>query len=162
MCKILGIVACSPSGVIGNQGKLPWSYSKDIEFFAKTIENKPLVMGRKTWEGLPEKYTKGRQIFVFSRSFYDNAEGVIWVSSLEEFFSLELPPSVFLIGGGDLFSLFLENQLLTGCFVTHIHRCYDGDAFFPLSLLVGWNKTILDEQEDLTFCYYESLADSHT
>ncbi|MEF9496822.1 dihydrofolate reductase [Chlamydia sp. 04-14] len=161
MYKILGIVACDPNGVIGNQGKLPWNYPEDIKFFSKIIENMPLIMGRKTFEGLPDKYTNDRKVIVFSKNFHENSEDRVWVSSLEEFRNLELPSPIFLLGGGDLFSLFLENHLLHGCFVTHIHKCYDGDVFFPLSSLEGWKKTILDEKKDLTFCYYESLADCH-
>ncbi|WP_375793778.1 dihydrofolate reductase [Chlamydia sp. 12-01] len=161
MYKILGIVACDPNGVIGNQGKLPWNYPEDIKFFSKTIENTPLIMGRKTLDGLPGKYIKNRKVIVFSRDLYKNSENIIWVSSLEEFRNLELPSPIFLLGGGELFSLFLENHMLHECFVTHIHKCYDGDAFFPLPLLEGWKKTILDEKEDLTFCYYESLTNCH-
>lgn len=158
MYKILGIVACDPRGVIGNQGKLPWDYPEDIKFFSKMIENMPLIMGRKTFEGLPDKYIKNGKVIVFSRSFHKNSENIIWVSSLEQFHDLDLPSPIFLLGGGELFSLFLEHRMLHGCYVTHIHKCYDGDAFFPLSLLEGWKKTILDEKEDLTFCYYESLS----
>ncbi|MFJ1509363.1 dihydrofolate reductase [Chlamydia crocodili] len=161
MYRILGIAACDPNGVIGNQGKLPWNYPEDLEFFSKTIENMPLIMGRKTFEGLPNKYTKNRKMIIFSKNFHENSEDRVWVSSLEEFRNLGLPSPIFLLGGGDLFSLFLENHMLHGCFVTHIHKYYDGDAFFPLSLIEGWKKTILDEKEDLTFCYYENLTNCH-
>ncbi len=162
MCKILGIVACDPRGVMGKQGKLPWNYPEDIEFFCKTIGNHTLIMGRKTFEGLPDKYKKNRKSIVFSRDYHESFENVIWVSSLEEFSRLEQLSSIFLIGGGELFSLFLENRMVDGCFITHIHKCYEGDVFFPLSLIKGWRKTVLDEKENLTFCFYENFADCHS
>ncbi|WP_348663453.1 dihydrofolate reductase [Chlamydia vaughanii] len=162
MKTIFGVAACDPNGVIGNQGKLPWSYPEDINFFSTVIGKRPIIMGRKTWEALPSKYSADRQVVIFSRSYHEDTRNIFWVSSLEEFNSLELSFPVFLIGGGDIFSLFLENHMLRGCFITHIKKCYEGDIFFPLFLLEGWKKKVLDEKEGLTICYYENLSYCHT
>ncbi len=43
--KIIGIMACDPQGVIGNKGQMPWSYTKEFEYFYQTVKNNIIVMG---------------------------------------------------------------------------------------------------------------------
>ncbi|WP_100934392.1 dihydrofolate reductase [Candidatus Chlamydia corallus] len=160
--QVSGIVACDPRGVIGLEGKLPWHYPEDLQFFSETIQEFPIVMGKKTWRTLPGKYFINRQVIVFSHEKQKATEGVSWVSSLEEFMLLDLPSLTFLIGGGEIYSLFLENQIVQNFFVSHIKKKYDGDTFFPLSLLETWTKTVLKNTQDITTCYYENHPSQNT
>ncbi|EPP36211.1 Dihydrofolate reductase [Chlamydia avium] len=155
---ILGIAACDPRGTIGKGNRLPWDYPEDLRFFSHVIGKYPIVMGRKTWEGLPKHHCVHRKVIVFSRHTCVNSSHLIWVSSLEEFDILTLPSPIFVIGGGEIFSLFLENYKIRGCFLTHIRQCYDGEIIFPLSLLEGWKQTVLHQTRDLKFCYYENYS----
>ncbi|CRI33278.1 Dihydrofolate reductase 2 [Chlamydia pneumoniae] len=165
MCKnrgVRGIVACDPRGVIGLEGKLPWHYPEDLQFFSETIQKFPIVMGRKTWETLPRKYFVDRAVVVFSHEKRQGVHGEIWVTSLEEFLLLDLSSPTFLIGGGELYSLFLENQIVRDFFISHIKKEYAGDTFFPLSLLETWTKTVLRDTQKITTCYYENHHSQNT
>ncbi|AAY60889.1 Dihydrofolate reductase FolA [Rickettsia felis URRWXCal2] len=66
--KIIGIMACDPQGVIGNKGQMPWSYTKEFEYFYQTVKNNIIVMGRKTFDSIPAKILKNCICIVFSRN----------------------------------------------------------------------------------------------
>ena len=121
---IFGIAACDPRGILGKGNQVPWDYPEDRHFFSHVIGKHPIVMGRKTWESLPKHYCFHRKVIVFSQRTYDSSH-CLWVSSLKKFNDLILPSPIFLLGGGEIFSLFLENHKVKGCFLTHIQKYYD-------------------------------------
>ncbi|ANG66062.1 dihydrofolate reductase [Chlamydia gallinacea] len=161
MKMIFGIAACDPRGILGKGNQLPWDYPEDRHFFSHVIGKHPIVMGRKTWESLPKHYCFHRKVIVFSQRTYDSSH-CLWVSSLKKFNDLILPSPIFLLGGGEIFSLFLENHKVKGCFLTHIQKYYDGDTVFPLSLLEGWKSMVIHQTQDLKFCYYENYSYRYT
>lgn len=69
---------------IGNGGKLPWHLPEDLANFKKLTSGKPVVMGRKTYESLPEKFRPlpNRKNVVISRDGYAG-EGFLSASSPE-------------------------------------------------------------------------------
>jgi len=62
------IVARAADGAIGRQGKMPWKLSRDLALFRRETLGGALIMGRLTWESLPERPLKGRFNCVVSRS----------------------------------------------------------------------------------------------
>ncbi|AAF39695.1 dihydrofolate reductase [Chlamydia muridarum str. Nigg] len=158
MIQATGIVAIDPRGVMGGAGKLPWNYPEDLRFFSETIQDHPIIMGRKTWESLPDRYKCGRTVIVFSRQ-HSCAQG-IWISSLVEYEKLSLN-SPFLIGGAELFDWFFQYNLLKSCFVTHIKREYQGDTFFPVERLSGWKRESVLKTEDFNIYHYENYANQN-
>ena len=74
----------SKNRVIGNKGKIPWNMPADMRFFKKNTENKAIVMGRKTYEGLPKKPLPNRTNIILTRDIKYKAEGCIVVHSTEE------------------------------------------------------------------------------
>ncbi|MBQ8498893.1 dihydrofolate reductase [Chlamydia sp.] len=159
MMEVTGVVAVDPKGVMGASGKLPWSYPEDLRFFAETIQNNPIIMGRKTWETLPSKYKSNRKVVVFSRKY--RASQGIWVSSFEEYKKLFLQ-NPFLIGGAELFEVFFQQTLLKTCFVTHIKKEYLGDTIFPLKYLSNWNRECIRSTVDFTIYCYENYSYKNT
>lgn len=152
--RILGIAACDPQGVMGNKGKLPWNYPEDVKFFAEITAGVPLIMGHRTFLSLPDRYFKGRTSIVFSRQKF-SIPNVIFVSSLTEFFSLpEQHEDLYLIGGTEMYSLFLKKQLVREFLLTRIKNSYEGDVFFPLSLLKDWKGLKIRETEEFTIYRY--------
>ncbi|ANH78562.1 Dihydrofolate reductase [Candidatus Chlamydia sanziniae] len=135
---------------------MPWHYPEDLQFFAQTISTYPIAMGRKTWETFPKNYCKERLVIVFSRSQDKLSQEILQVSSMEEFTRLDLASPIFLIGGSEIYSLFLYHNAVQSFFVSHIKKMYNGDAFFPLSLLQNWKKQILLDSPDKIICYYEN------
>lgn len=58
--KIVGLVACDPTGIIGNKGIVPWSYPKELEHFRHTTYQQIMVMGRATFDAIPLTILKDR------------------------------------------------------------------------------------------------------
>ncbi|WP_146841918.1 dihydrofolate reductase [Cellulomonas composti] len=77
------IWAQSPTGVIGVDGALPWHVPEDLAHFRAVTTGRPVVMGRATWESLPEAYRPlpGRRNVVLSRSGFE-APGALVVDEL--------------------------------------------------------------------------------
>ena len=88
------IYARARNGVIGKQGQLPWHLPEDLAHFKRTTLGQPVVMGRVTWESLPEKFRPlpGRINVVVSRQTSFKALGAQVVSSLEAAMAL-FPPT---------------------------------------------------------------------
>jgi len=136
------IYARARNGVIGNLGQLPWHLPEDLAHFKRTTLGQPVVMGRVTWESLPEKFRPlpGRSNVVVSRQTSFSAAGAQLASSLEAAMAL-FPPAeiIWLIGGAQLYAkgLSLASQIV----VTEIDADYEGDAFAPLISSNDWTET---------------------
>ena len=122
---IIFVYACDLNGAIGRDGDLPWSQSTDLQHFKRVTLGGTIVMGRKTWDSLPGKLP-GRRSIVMSRTPRDDVE----VMSYEEVLSLSNQQDVFIIGGGEIYQLFIED-------VKELHRTIikveieDADTFAP-------------------------------
>lgn len=122
---LMMIFACDLNGVIGKNGDLPWRQSTDLQFFKKTTLGKTVIMGRKTWESLPFPLP-GRRNIVISRSNRNDVD----VMSVEEIRELAKTEDVFIIGGGEIYSVFIEDS--TVIYRTVIDsEVEDGDTFAP-------------------------------
>ena len=127
------IYARSRNHIIGKNGDLPWHLPEDLAHFKRTTLGQAVVMGRVTWESIPEKFRPlpGRRNVVVSRQADYIATGATVVDSLHA--ALTLFPSdevVWLIGGAQLYAqaLPMASQLV----VTEIDADFEGDAFAPL------------------------------
>ena len=119
------IFACDLKGVIGKNGDLPWRQSTDLQFFKKTTLGKTVVMGRKTWDSLPFPLP-GRRNIVISRSKRDDVE----VMSIEEVRELAKTDDLFIIGGGEIYSIFIkESSIIYRTIIDS--QIEDGDTFAP-------------------------------
>tara|TARA_Y100000766_G_scaffold137059_1_gene117965 strand:- start:83 stop:550 length:468 start_codon:yes stop_codon:yes gene_type:complete len=107
---LIFIYACDLNGAIGKDGDLPWRQSTDLQHFKRITLGGTIVMGRKTWESLPGKLP-GRRNIVMSRSTRDDIE----ILSYEEVISLSKEQDVFIIGGGEIYNLFIDD-------VKELHR----------------------------------------
>src|SRR3989344_7248852 len=88
------IAAISKNNVIGTEGRLPWHIPEDLKRFKTLTVGKVVLMGRKTWESIPEKFRPlpGRTNVVVTRQAdFPLPEKTIRASSVEE--ALNLFPS---------------------------------------------------------------------
>ncbi len=114
----VGLVwAQSTSGVIGRAGDIPWRVPEDLAHFKKITLGHTVVMGRRTWESLPENFRPlpGRRNVVLSRQIGFSAAGAEVVGSLEKALS---EPETWVIGGGQIYALALP--LAGRCEVTEV------------------------------------------
>jgi len=134
------IYARTRNNVIGLNGDLPWHLPEDLAHFKRTTLGQPVVMGRITWESIPEKFRPlpGRRNVVVSRQSNYPAAGATVVDSLQAALALfHADEVVWLIGGAQLYAqgLPLASQVV----VTDIDADFDGDAYAPL-LSADWQE----------------------
>ncbi len=82
----LGLIwAEADGGVIGAAGGMPWHVPEDLAHFKDVTAGAPVVMGRKTWESLPERFRPlpGRRNIVVTRNGDWSAAGAERAGSLE-------------------------------------------------------------------------------
>lgn len=123
-CTLGAIWAQTIDGVIGRNGTMPWRVPEDLQHFKEVTAGKPVIMGRRTWESLPEPYKPlpGRVNIIVSRSV-DTVEvrgGAIWTPSLdaalEEAYKAQQTASTntladaWIIGGGALYAEALTRE----------------------------------------------------
>ncbi len=130
------IAAMDANRGIGKNNALPWHLPSDLKHFKETTEGGAVLMGRKTWESIPEKYRpfSGRLNIVISRQKdLDLPEGVLLAGSLDEALSLaeEQEGEAFLIGGAQLFQEAIVHPACERIVLTLIGQNFDCDAFFP-------------------------------
>lgn len=94
---------------IGKDGGLLYFIKQDKEFFRNMTINKTIVMGRKTFESLPEKKPLSDRVnIVLTNDAGFKRDGVTVCHSAEEVLrEAEKYPEVFIIGGEEIYSLFL-------------------------------------------------------
>ena len=139
------IVAVSRNDVIGRNNDLIWRFPRDMKFFKDTTLGHHVIMGRKNFESIPHKYSPlpNRTNIIVTRQNNYLSEGCIVVNSIEE--GLEISKDngdkeAFIIGGGQIYKLALELNLVDKIYLTRIHHCFDGDTFFP-KLDKDWKET---------------------
>lgn len=150
--QIIGIMAVTEEGVIGNDLSIPWNYPAELEYFRKTTKDHVIVMGRKTFETVPLKLFSDRIGIIFSKnnSLKDTAS-FKFVHSLEDFLHLLKDfygRKIFVIGGADLVRFFLKENLISEFFLTKIHKKYLGDTYIDLKLFENWMHEIIFSNED--------------
>jgi dihydrofolate reductase len=123
------IVAVADSGVIGRDNTLPWHLPDDLKRFKRLTLGKPIVMGRKTFESIG-KPLPGRQNIVVTRDANYQREGVTVVHGVDAAISAAGDvPEVMIIGGADLFRLFLPRAARVH--LTRVHGNVEGDIHWP-------------------------------
>lgn len=100
------VVARAQNGVIGRDGKLPWHIPADLKRFKALTMGSVLVMGRKTFESLPG-VLPGRRHVVLTRDPQWAAPGAEVAHTVEQAVCLAGGQPISIIGGADIFELFL-------------------------------------------------------
>lgn len=137
------IAAVAANGIIGSDNTLPWHLPEDLRHFKELTAGHVVIMGRKTWESLPERFRPlpGRLNIVVTRNADYAAPGATAVHSLED--ALKggiggMTPIVgaggtarkfFVIGGAQLYAHALP--LAQRLELTEIDADFPGDARFP-------------------------------
>lgn len=125
------IVACDINNAIGINGVMPWHIKEDMLFFKKTTVGNIVVMGRKTWEGLPVKPLKDRDNYVISSNKNLVLQGAKVINCVEQIKDLqEEDKEVFITGGGLIYKQTMNmcNRIL----LTRVMKAFDDvDTYFP-------------------------------
>ena len=135
------IVAASENGVIGKDGALPWRIREDVLRFKKLTMGHPCIMGRKTWDSIPNKPLPGRTNIVVTRNEAFQTEGAHLARSLDAALTIareEIPSEIMIIGGEAIYgeALPLANRI----YFTEVAGNFEGDAFFPQTNPYEWRQ----------------------
>jgi dihydrofolate reductase len=149
---------------IGRGGDQLVYISEDLKRFKALTTGHTIVMGRKTAAALPKGMLAKRRNIVMSRSKDGHAEGAIVASSVDEVMNLcRDEDEVFIIGGGEIYKLFLPfaNKL----YITHIEHGFDHvDTHFPNISSLIWkehqrSERFIDAKSGLSFYYADYIRD---
>ena len=123
------VAAIADSGVIGNANALPWHLPADLAHFKRLTLDKPILMGRRTWESLPGLLPRRRHI-VLTRDPGYSAGGCTCVHSLEEAIAAAgRAPELMVVGGALLYAQALP--IADRMYLTLVHARIVGDTRFP-------------------------------
>lgn len=147
------IVAVSKNGIIGKDGKIPFFYPADKQYFKEITTNKVLIMGRKTYEEINHPL-KDRFIIVLSKTKNFNDNGIITLTSLDEALKYVKDKEVFIAGGRKLYEEALK--IATYLYITEIDEIYDGDTYFP-SIPNNYQLISENKKDKLNFKIYKKL-----
>jgi dihydrofolate reductase len=116
-------------GVIGADGGLPWSLPEDLALFRRLTTGSTVVMGRHTWESLPDRFRPlpGRTNVVLTSDRRWSADGARPAASVEQV--LAENESFWVIGGGAVYAAFLPHA--DRLVVTHVDTLAAGDTWAP-------------------------------
>ena len=130
--EIVLIAAVAQGGVIGKGNTLLWRIPEDARHFRQTTAGHAVIMGRKTWDSLPDRFRPlpGRRNIVVTRQAQWQSAGAEAVGSLAAALQLVADAGrVFVIGGAELYATALP--LAHTLILTKIDAHFDGDAYFP-------------------------------
>ena len=151
------IAAMGKNRELGLRGKLPWRIPDDMQRFKTLTMGNSVIMGRKTWESIPEKFRPlpGRTNIVITRQTNYEAKGAIVTDSLESARAAAAralgSDEIFVIGGGEIYreALPFTDRL----YLTLVDDTTEADTFFPPYEDI-FTKKISEERRELNGLMY--------
>lgn len=134
--EIVHVVAMDQKRCIGKGNALPWHISADLKHFKAITQGGVVVMGRKTLESMGRALPK-RVNWVITRDTSWSFDQVKVAYSIEDALTQALldvaasekPESIFVIGGGEIFTQTLS--IADRLELTHVELDVQGDAYYP-------------------------------
>ncbi|MCI9124936.1 MAG: dihydrofolate reductase [Eubacterium sp.] len=158
------IAAADKHWGIGAGNQLLTSIPDDMRYFREVTAGKIVVMGRRTRESIPGGRLKGRVNIVLTHQTNEQADGILFVSSMEDLFRVLEPydtDAVFVIGGASIYG-----QMLDAChtaYITKIDAAYAADAYMPdLDAHPQWELSVCKQRKvylgtGYRFCIYKRI-----
>lgn len=141
------IAAASENNVVGKDGDLPWHLPAEMKYYRDTTLGKPIIMGRKTHEGIGRALPKRHNIVVTRQEGYEAAEGCDVVATVEEGIELAKKDGIeeaFIIGGGEIYKLAMP--YIDKLYITRVHTVVEnGTAFLPDIDMSNWREIKKEE-----------------
>lgn len=148
--KIVLVAAVGENGVIGREGQLPWRLKSDLQHFRKVTLNRPVIMGRKTFEAIG-KPLKDRTNIVLTRDLALRAPGAVLATSLDAALATARNDAakrgvdeIMIIGGSDVFEATMP--MAARLEITHVHATPAGDTLFPPIDPAVWREVSREER----------------
>jgi dihydrofolate reductase len=147
--QIVLVAAIGENNVIGKDGQLPWKIRSDLRHFRALTLDKPVIMGRKTFQSIGKPLDR-RSNIVITRDPKFSAEGIETAPNLQAALDLARKDAekrgvdeIMVIGGSDVFAGILA--MASRLEITHVHAAPQGDAFFPAIDPAVWREIKREE-----------------
>ncbi len=151
------VAAVSENNCIGKDGDLPWDIPADMKRMREITKHKVLIMGRKTWESIPEKrrpLPNRTNVVITRNADYSLPEGAHKFPSIEAALDAYKGKEIVSFGGTRVFADMI--QYADALEITHVHQTVDAcDAFFPVIDLTVWKEVWREDHEGFSFVRYE-------
>ena len=107
---LAAIWAQSTDGFIGRDGVLPWSVPEDMAHFRRLTDGQVVVMGRATWESLPDRFRPlpGRDNIVLSRHAVALAGAIVVPDAAAALHAVAGRPA-WVVGGAQVYAALLAH-----------------------------------------------------
>lgn len=164
MSKVSIIAAIADNLAIGKNNKLPWHLPADLKHFKQLTTGHAVVMGKRTFESLPNGPLPNRKNIVLTSIPEGDFDKYYEATSIKDALDLcEHEDEVFIIGGASIFSQAIK--MVDNMYITWVHANFEADTFFPKINLKVWKEISreefnADEQNPYpyTLCQYERIA----
>ncbi|MFT4326113.1 MAG: dihydrofolate reductase [Candidatus Woesearchaeota archaeon] len=152
------IVAQTADGLIGKDNDLPWPRIKeDMKLFQDFRQGKTLIMGRNTWDSIPEKYRpfKNSENIIVSRSIEGRPEGTYLARTLDqaEAIARVLEKDCVYMGGRSIYKHALTQA--DEMHISWIKGNFEGNVFFPKIDWNNWKEISTTPYDAFDYVVYE-------
>ncbi|MGY2904483.1 dihydrofolate reductase [Bradyrhizobium sp. URHC0002] len=142
--EIVLVAAVAENGVIGRDNAIPWRLKSDQQRFKAITLNKPVVMGRKTFESL-RRPLPGRTNIVVTRDPNYRAPGAVVTTSFENARAVahgdalrRFATEIAVIGGAEVYAQWMA--MATRLEITEVHARPEGDTHFASIDAAAWEE----------------------
>jgi len=152
------IAAIDNASGLGKDNELLFRIKEDMMYFKQSTLHSPVIMGRKTYDSLPNPLVDRLNIVITSQPIKDHTtkSGVVFVNSKEEALSKAVNyltenggDKIWIIGGAQIYAMFLPDAAELHLTVIHAER-EDADTFFPEFNHNAWDAEVLFDEPQLT------------
>lgn len=156
--KISLIVAVAEDRAIGDKGNLLWHLSSDLKRFKAITTGHTIIMGRKTYDSLPNGALPNRRNIVISRQLKSLKDAEVYSDIDEALKATSDEDIVYILGGGEIYKKTFPRA--DELHITLVHKSYpEADTRFPEWKLTDWNilkqeQIGQDEKNELDSVYY--------
>ncbi len=166
MLKVSIIAAVSTNYSIGKNNSLPWHLPADMKHFKEMTIGNAVVMGKRTFESLPNGPLPNRKNIVLTTIMEGNYDKYYEATSLRDAVELcENEDNLFVIGGASLFKQALVFPGIDTMYITWVHAEIDGDVHFPKFNQKEWQEVSREDFKaddknpfDYSFCEYKRVS----
>lgn len=147
------IVAFTSNLGIGKDNNVPWYISEDLKRFSTLTQNSAVIMGRKTWQSLPQKPLKNRLNIIITSEpdKYTSDKDTVFIDykNIDDYLlNIEMP--IYIIGGSDIYNYFINR--VDVIYATMIEKEYDCDTFFKVN---NFDKFEIDKYSEKKYSEHE-------
>jgi len=152
------IVAYSKNRIIGNIGKIPWKIKEDVEFFKNQTMGHPVIMGRKTWDSISDKFRplKGRLNIVVTHFQIDIVSCFSYLDHAIKY-AQNYDKDIYIIGGASIYKQSLDMGIVDRIIASEIKIDYEGDSHFP-KLDNQWKSKLVKSYEEFDVVEYTKVG----